>query len=261
LGERRRLERPRTWAVVDAWWSIVLDQEGGATDRALPGTVVLSDRLATFKRVYRWLNLTLIQQGLWALLVLLAGAPAESVEGTPMPWYLARLAAPAAAALLAFVYLRQRPLGPLPVGGELGGQTGALATQARFALLVLPLMVVAARLVAGPAIPALKLALYGLADVAAFHLINFGVVARSYPRAEQGRTAAVFLFGLSWALRETMLVGVGVAGGSLAIAFLGGLIAGLVVALAALWLRERLGALPAAAAHWLVVYLILGFVD
>ena len=236
----------------------MLDQEGGAADRAVPGAVALSERLETFKRLYRWLNLTLIQQALWPLLVLLAGAPAASVERTPAPWYLARLAAPGAAAVLALVYLRQRPGGLSTSGG--GDQaSGALAAQARFALLVLPVMVAAARVAVGPAGPALKLALYGLADVAAFHAINFGVVARSYPRAEQGRTAAVLLFGLSWALRETLLVGVGAAGGSLAIAFAGGLVAGVVVGAVSLGLRDRLGALPAAAAHWLVVYLILGF--
>lgn len=238
----------------------MLDQEGSAVDRAVPPPVVLSERLETFKRLYRWLNLTLIHQAIWPLLVLLAGAPAEPIEGTPSSWYLARVAVPVAAAILALVYLRQRPLGPA-VSREADGAGGALVTQARVALLALPVMVVAARVAVGPEEPALKLAVYGLADVAAFHLINFGVVPRSYPRADQGWMAGMFLFGLSWALRETLLVGVGVAGGSLAIAFAGGLVAGLIVAAACLALRDRLGALPAAAAHWLVVYLILGFVD
>ena len=238
----------------------MLDQEGGAADRAGAAPVVLSERLETFKRLYRWLNLTLIQQAVWPLLVLLAGAPADPVEGTPLSWYLARLAAPVAAAILAFVYLRQRPPGTAaPTAPD--GVRGALVSQARFALLTLPLMVVVARVAVGPEVPAVKLAVYGLADVAAFHLINFGVVPRSYPRADQGWMAGVLLFGLSWALRETLLVGVGVAGGSMAIAFAGGLVAGLIVAAVCLGLRDRLGALPAAAAHWLVVYLILGFVD
>src|SRR5918999_6256863 len=98
----------------------MLDQEGGAADRALPGTVALSERLTTFKRLYRWLNLTLVHQAVWPLLVILAEAPAASVAGTPLPWYLARLAAPAAAALLAVVYLRQPPVGAArPAGAEL----------------------------------------------------------------------------------------------------------------------------------------------
>jgi hypothetical protein len=217
--------------------------------------------LTTFKRLYRWLNLTLVQQAVWPLLVLLTAAPAVPVEATPMPWYLARLAAPTAAALLALVYLWQPPanaLHDLVVPLE---PSGPLARQARFVLLGLPLMVALARLAAGPLAPTAKLLLFGLADVAALHAINFGVVARSYPRQDQGRAAAVLLFGLSWALRETLLVGVGAAGGSLAIAFAGGMVAGLVVAVACLALREWLGALPAAAAHWLVLYLILGFAD
>jgi hypothetical protein len=239
----------------------VLDQEGSATDRALPGTVALSDRLATFKRLYRWLNLTLVQQAVWPLLVLLAGAPADPIAGTPWDWYVLRLAAPAAAAVLAWVYLRQRPLGPSPEEVATARATGPAATQFRFALLGLPLMVAVARLAAGPLAEATKLILFGLADVAAYHLIHFGVVARSYPRPEQGRMAGLVLFGLSWGLRETMLVGVGAAGGSLAFAFAGGLVVGWIVAVASLALREWLGALPSAAAQWLVVYLVFGFVD
>ena len=238
----------------------MVDQETAA-DRALPGGVELSERLRTFKRLYRWLNLTLIHQAVWPLLVILAGAPAKSVEATPMPWYLARLAAPTGAALLALFYLRQRPLAPVPVDSGVVRSRGALAAQARFVLLGLPLMLVTARLAVDPSGPTVKLLLFGVADVAAFHLIHFGVVARSYPRAEQGRIAAVLLFGLSWALREALLVGVGEAGGSLAIAFAGGLAIGLIVGGISLGLRERLGGLPAAAAHWLVIYGILGFAE
>jgi hypothetical protein len=239
----------------------MLDQEGAATDRALPGPLALGERLTTFKRLYRWLNLTLVQQAVWPLLILLTDAPADPIEGTPWDWYLVRLAAPLAAAALALVYLRQRPLGAPPPEREVGRASGAVATQVRFALLGLPVMVLAARLIAGPVAEVVKLALFGLADVAAFHLIHFGVVVRSYPRPEQGRMAAIVLFGFSWAIRETMLVGTGAAGGSMPIAFAGGLVAGLIVAVTCLALRESLGALPAAAAHWLVVYLVIGFAD
>jgi hypothetical protein len=68
--------------------------------------MALGERLVSFKRFYRWLNLTLVQQALWPLLVLLTSARGDSPEGTPMPWYLARLGAPAlAAALATFVRL------------------------------------------------------------------------------------------------------------------------------------------------------------
>src|SRR3954468_21580355 len=68
-----------------------------------------SDGLATFRRAYRWLNLTLVQQGLWPLLVVVLGAPWVPIGLTPLPWYWARLGGPLLAALLALAYLGQRP--------------------------------------------------------------------------------------------------------------------------------------------------------
>jgi hypothetical protein len=231
------------------------------------GQVVVSEKLATFRRVYRWLNLTLVQQATWPLLLLLTSAPGGTPEEIPMPWYLARLGSPLAAAFLALFYLKERPL-KLSVatnrGGEPLGQPvqSSFAKQARFLLLGLPLMVLAARLIAGPVGPVTKLALFGLADVAAYHLINFGVLARSFPQRDRGLAAAVLFFGLSWGLQSALLVSFGPESASPVLAFFAGTAAGIAVALCcrAIW-RWPGGLLTAPATHWLVIYLIFGFVN
>jgi hypothetical protein len=230
------------------------------------GQVVVSEKLATFRRVYRWLNLTLVQQATWPLLLLLTSAPGGTPEEIPMPWYLARLGAPVAAALLALFYLKERPArGPASnsTGLRLGRPVQSpVAAQARFLLLGLPVMVLAARLIAGPVEPVTKLALFGLADVAAYHLINFGVLARSFPQRERGLSAAVLFFGLSWGLQSALLVAFGPESASPFLAFLAGTAAGIAVALCcrAIW-RWPGGMLTAPATHWLVIYLIFGFVN
>jgi hypothetical protein len=230
------------------------------------GEVVVSEKLATFRRVYRWLNLTLVQQATWPLLLLLTSAPGGTPEEIPMPWYLARLGAPAAAALLALFYLKERPIGrsaSAVTDLELDRPVRSpFAKQARFLLLGLPAMVLAARLVAGPVGPVTKLAFFGLADVAAFHLINFGVLARSFPQRERGLAAAVLFMGLSWGLQSALLVAFGPETASPILAFFAGGVAGIAVALCCrgIW-RWPGGLFTAPAAQWLVIYLIFGFVN
>src|SRR5689334_11264338 len=78
---------------------------------AVAAPSLANEGLATFRRAYRWLNLTLVQQGLWPLLVVVLGAPWAPIGLTPLPWYWARLGGPLLAALLALAYLGQRPEG------------------------------------------------------------------------------------------------------------------------------------------------------
>ncbi len=230
-------------------------------------------RLEVFKRVYRWLNLTLVQQGIWPLLIVLAAAPVAPVAGTPMPWWLARAGAPALAALLAWIYLRQRPEtedaweqpGSVDTGFASGDGAGA-ANAATFpggigwVLPGLALMLAVARIVAGPVEPAAKLILFGVADVAAYQLIHFGVVRRSWHDEQAGTLAAIALFAASWGLQHVFLAA---ATGRLLdpwLAFAAAAAAGLAVAIVSWAARRWLGGpWPAAAAHLIVVYLILGF--
>src|ERR671916_978811 len=79
--------------------------------RAMADSSLANEGLSAFRRAYRWLNLTLVQHGVWPLLVVVFGAPAVPIALTPLPWYLARLGAPLLATLLALAYLAQRPQG------------------------------------------------------------------------------------------------------------------------------------------------------
>ncbi len=229
-----------------------------------PAPAVLGLSLTNFRRLYRWLNLTLVHQAVWPVLLLLTNAPASSVERLPLPWYLLRLAAPALAAVLALVYLAQPP-----ARGQSNGRGesrpvlhhGPIQVQARLVLFGLTAVLALSRLAIGPPGPALRLLAFGAADVAAFHLIHFGVVLRSASSQEAER-GAVGLFALSWGLRTALLAAVGAGNASVVLGFGGGAVLGVAVGASSLAIRRWLGdALAGAAFHWLVIYLVLGFVD
>jgi hypothetical protein len=231
------------------------------------GQIVLTDRLAQFKRLYRWCNLTLIHQGTWPLLLLLTNAPAGEPQEIPMPWYLARVGGPAVAALCALLYLRNQPQVAessliAPARGDSAAGRPGMATQVKVALFALTLTLAAGRLIQGPIEPATKLILFGIADVLAFQIIHFEVVRRSYRDPGQGIGLAVLLFGLSWGLRDLFLTSLGPSEASPAFAMLAGFVLGLIVAAGSRVLRSWPGGFwCAAAAHFLVVYLIIGFVQ
>lgn len=229
------------------------------------GQLVVGERLAQFRRLYRWLNLTLIHQAAWPLLLLLTAAPDKEPGALPSPWYWARLAAPAAAALLAFLYQRHQPhteeTFAMP-GTRRSAPTGrpGLAAQLRVAILALTAMLAIARVANGPATPALKLILFGLADVLAFQLIQFEVVRRSFRDPAQGLGYAIALFGFSWGLRDLLMTLLGPSQASPALAFISGMVLGLLMGALSRVLRGWLGGFwVAAAAQFLVVYLIVGF--
>ena len=252
---------------------------------------LLPQRLAGFRRLYRWLNLTLVHQGLWPLLLVLVAAPAVPVVETPLPWYLARLAGPALAALLAAFYLVQKPAAPATASAPDGPDTrfpgdtprvgsapgtpdpgmpstsdaraprlAAARIQVGPALVGIAIVLAVARLVVGPTDSVAKLLAFGVADVLAFQLVHFGVVARSWPDPEVGANAAVGLFAASWGLRELFLAAAGSVPADLSLAFVGGAVVGLTIGSLS-WLLRRWpgGFWPAAAAHFTLVYLVAGF--
>jgi len=230
------------------------EEDGAAAAASRPAPRRL---LTGFNRLSRWLSLTLLHHGVWPLLVLLAGAPASAPAVVPAAWFPARLAGPALAAALAALYLRR-----LPLIGD-GAPASRWRAQARFGLLALAAVLAVARLAAGPVEPVAKLLLFGAVDVAAFHLIHFGVVARTFggPGSEEDRglAVAVLLFAVSWGMRDAALIAVGGEGRPL-LAFAAGFAVGLAVALLVRGLRRWPGgALPAAAAHWTLVSLVFGF--
>ena len=222
------------------------------------------------RRLGRWLSLTLIHQGTWPLLAVLAASPLPSDLASSWSSVLARVAGPLLAAALAAGLLAQQrraesavSLSSLvtPVVGE---KPSAVANPWRarttLAIVLFAAVLAGARLVVGPMAPVAGLLLVGVADVAAFQLIHFGVVARSFPATERDRAqgAAVLLFGASWGIREAALTGL--RGGDLLVALVAGTAVGLVVALLVRGLRGWPGGTWAAAAgQWLMVSLIFGF--
>ena len=219
-------------------------------------------RVAGFRRLYRWVNLTLVHQAVWPLLLLLTTAPDVAVGRLPWPWFAARIGGPLLAVVLATLYLLQRPASsglPAWFGSP---RAGLAAGQVRFAVAALCAILAVARVIGGPTVEVGRFLLFGLVDVAAFQVIHFGVVAAAYPDRDRGQAVAVLLFGVSWAGRDAMRATLSAGDLSIPLAFGGGLVAGLTIALLARGLRAWPGgAWVAMATHWLLVYAILGFVD
>jgi hypothetical protein len=239
------------------------DPDRNSPQRGHAGHSALLDHegLATFRRAYRWLNLTLLQHGVWPLLVVVLAAPAAPVALTPLPWYWARLAAPLLATLLALAHLRQRPL---PAAAEdapdaRGERERRLRQQATFLIVGLTMSVALLRLAQGPLVPVLKLEAFGLADAAAFQAISFGVAGKAAPSA--GQALPVALFGLSWGLRDLFAAAASPAAELLALSFAGGAAVGLLFGAISLGLRRWPGGFwPATMFQFLIVWLTLGFV-
>src|SRR4051812_21634843 len=152
--------------------------------RAMVDSSLANEGLSAFRRAYRWLNLTLVQHGVWPLLVVVFGAPAVPVAVSPLPWYWARLAAPVLATLLSLAYLAQRPQGlasdlALRTAHATSERDRRLREQATILIIGVTTAVAILRLLQGPFIPVLKLEAFGLADTAAYQAINFGVAGRA----------------------------------------------------------------------------------
>lgn len=235
----------------------------GGRLRALREPSLRGDGLSLFRRSYRWFNLTLVHQGVWPLLLVVAGAPATTVGLTPLPWFWARLAAPLLAAVFAVAYLAH--LGAM--AGSDRQERNAFARSARDAMLreqaVILVMGVAVavsimRLVNGPSDAVLKLIAFGLADVAAYQAINFGLGQRILPTGDAW--VPVALFALSWGLHDLFLAATSPATHNLGLIFAGGATIGLAFG-ALSWALRRWpgGYLAASAAQYLIVYLIFGF--
>ncbi len=232
--------------------------------RAMADASLANEGLSAFRRAYRWLNLTLVQHGVWPLVVVVLGAPAVPIALTPLPWFWVRLAAPLLAALLALAYLAQRPEGlPSDMAVRTAEATSErdrrLREQATILIVGVATAVAILRMLQGPFIPVLKLEAFGLADAAAYQAINFGVAGRSVS-AGATQMLPIALFGLSWGLRDLFLTASSLAAESLALSFAGGAALGLVVGAVSFGLRRWPGGyLAATALQFLVVYLVLGF--
>ncbi len=203
------------------------------------------------RRLTRWLNLTLIHQAVWPVVVLLSGSTMQRPGESSVGDILGQILGPLIATLIALQLVRPRgealPAPPVP---------GVVAEQARLILLGLPVMVLAGRLITGSVDDTLKVTAVGLANVAAYHAIHFGTVRVLFTQ----RWLIPLLFGLSWAIHQIADALARDTGGSFILHALGGFTAGVLVALSAMLIhRWPGGRWTAPAAHLLVIYLIFGF--
>jgi hypothetical protein len=232
--------------------------------RRMADSSLANEGLSAFRRAYRWLNLTLVQHGVWPLLVVVFGAPAVPVALTPLPWYWLRLAAPVLATLLALAYLAQRPEGlssdmALRTADATSERDRRLREQATILIIGVTTAVAILRMLQGPFVPVLKLEAFGLADTAAYQAINFGLAGRSVS-ADVAKVLPMALFGLSWGLRDLFLAAASPLAESLVLSFAGGAAVGLALGAVSFGLRRWPGGyLSATAMQFLVVYLFLGF--
>ncbi len=232
--------------------------------RALAEPSLENEGLSLFRRAYRWLNLTLVQQGVWPLLIVVLGAPFTPLGLTPLPWYWGRLAGPLLAAVLALAYLAQLPSGlrndmELRNADARGERDRRWREQITILIIGVTVAVAILRLWQGPVVPVLKLLAFGVADVAAFQAISFGVVGRSVG-AGWGRVVPVAAFALSWGLRDLFLAAASPAPEQLVLSLVSGAIVGLAGGAISFGLRLWPGGfLAACAAQFLLVYLILWY--
>ncbi|MGH2617326.1 MAG: hypothetical protein ACRDJC_19000, partial [Thermomicrobiales bacterium] len=134
-----------------------------------------------------------------------------------------------------------------------------LREQATILVIGVTIAVALLRLLQGPFVPVLKLEAIGLAEVAAYQVITFGVAGRS---ALAGITPLlpVALFGVSWGLRDLFLAAASPLAEDLPLVFAGGAALGLVFGAISVALRRWPGGyLTATAFQFLAVYLVLGF--
>ncbi len=168
------------------------------------------------------------------------------------------------ATLQALAYVHQRPQ-VLPRDMDLrtaeakSERDRRLREQATILIVGVTAAVALLRLIQGPLIPVIKLEAFGIADVAAYQAINFGVAGRAASEGI-GPALPVALFGLSWGLRDLFLAAASPAAESLSLTFASGAALGLVFGAVSYGLRRWPGGyLTATAFQILIVYLVLGF--
>jgi hypothetical protein len=217
-------------------------------DQPMPRVAGPRDLLRRFNR---WLSLTLIHQAVWPAIVLVTGSVMQRPGVSSIGDVLGMMAGPMVASLIAWGQIRgRRDQFPSPPVRAI------VADQVRLVLMGLPVAVLIGRLLTEDVEATLKIAAVGLVNVAAYHLIHFGVVPMLVP----SRYVITALFGLSWAVHQIADALARDTGGSFALHAIGGFTVGALVAiLAQLLHRWPGGRLTAPAAQWLVITLIFAF--
>ncbi len=219
--------------------------------------------LTNFRRIFRPLNLILIHQGLWALILLAADGPRVTDPGQlPWDWWGVRAGSAALAAVIALLYLYRLPPMTHPLNRILpGGGPASARTQVAFGILALAVMFTGARLLLeSPTDYAAKVVIFGAIDAFAYQIIAFGIAYATFQTSGWGLAAAIASFAISWGFRDLILNIIGDSQAAVVLALIGGAVTGALVAGVLIGLRHWPGGFWTAwAAQYIVITLIAGF--
>lgn len=224
-----------------------------------------SERGATVRTLYAWLNLTLLLVFAWPLLVVFFDAPSVTPADTPGDWFALRLAAPVLVTAIA-LRIWWASGAPRHVAVRAGlrdlAASGQLWIQVTAFLAILTVVLAVVLLLSDPTAAA-KVLLLGLFEALAIQLIVPGYVKTTFEalEADPGRAfwICVALLALTFALRGTMVAAVEpdvapevVAGAAIALG-----LAGVLLGAAFVYLRDRTGSLlPGTLLAWLVLAIV-----
>lgn len=224
-----------------------------------------SERGATVRTLYAWLNLTLLLVFAWPLLVVFFDAPSVTPADTPGDWFALRLAAPVLVTAIA-LRIWWASGAPRHVAARAGlrdlAASGQLWIQVTAFLAILTVVLAVVLLLSDPTAAA-KVLLLGLFEALAIQLIVPGYVKTTFEalEADPGRAfwICVALLALTFALRGTMVAAVEpdvapevVAGAAIALG-----LAGVLLGAAFVYLRDRTGSLlPGILLAWLVLAIV-----
>lgn len=224
-----------------------------------------SERGATLRALYAWLNLTLLLAFAWPLLVVFFDAPSATPANTPGDWFALRLAA---AVLVVAIALRiwWASGAPRHVAARSGlrdlAGSGQLWIQVTAFLAILTVVLAVVLLLSDPSAAA-KVLLLGCFEALALQLIVPGYVKTTFEALEADPRRAfwvcVALLALTFALRGALVAAVEpdaasevVIGAGIALG-----LAGVVLGAAFVYLRDRTGSLlPGFLLAWLVLAIV-----
>jgi hypothetical protein len=242
-----------------------------ARPKGLPAAIERYGSLRAYvlRSLYSWLTLTILFTFTWPLLVVYAGAPAESVVDTSGGWFQIRLLlALFTGAFSTWLWW----VSPVPT--EVGQPSSALALlrrgkvwpQVLVFLLGLALLLCVLLIIADPA-KGLKVASYGLVEAVTVQVLLAGYMHGTFELVlEDSRAYLVTLglFALTFAIRGGLASATQDDFGQdlLIVAAFAGAVVGLVAGGLSLFLRARSGSLlPGVLAYWLLFYILPAFFE
>jgi uncharacterized protein YciU (UPF0263 family) len=214
--------------------------------------------------LYTWFTLTVLYAFTWPLLVLMTAAPGTAPWDTPLDWFQLRVLPPALIAVITAWLWRLSPVPHDPIDRSRWlspFRQGRIWPQVLVFLLGLTVVISFMLVLENPS-GALKLITLTLAEAAVIQMLVAGYVHGAFDlllRRPQSNLPAILLFALTFGMRgalatvdEDVL-----AQEQFVVALSAGIVAGALIGLVAVFLRNRTGSLtPGIVALWLGLLLL-----